>query len=450
MMSRTSHLKELQDELRPLFTRGIDEQDAYDQLKEDPRFGTLRLAKVSTIYKAFREQATKPKRRKSAKALHLERLQRSEQFSFFRSMVECDHKKNQCLSCGLYEKFLDGRFCVHSELISKTDNSGILSLFDAFSNKTSQIKLSLNPGESEFAYHFYPLTYNTGLLTENTDYADQYTFAKISVTLLEVDWTNKEIKKIHSVTIGDQQHRYKLSHIIVDGLDPGNFILRLANNDGSFILKFGCMVNDEISLKEKDIRGEGRYLLVFIDHWLFFGNKLCMLSVADFIFEGMISGYMMNLDRGRKTFSFEWYQFPEHVWFIDRPSAACVGFDRVFSAIQFKKTQHYGIVWSKFGAQQWVEMDFCVKERIIGIKFIADEGLLLVQTASKEDAKSTFYFDRFETTLYRIPLKKPEKLTDLAWFNLVRSKSRLPDVYSYEEAHKYLPYNSEIRAPFEE
>jgi hypothetical protein len=115
--------------------------------------------------------------------------------------------------------------------------------------------------------------------------------------------------------------------------------------------------------------------------------------------------------------------------------------------IRFNETQNYGIMWSKFEAQQWNELDFCVKEPITGIKFVG--SLLFVQTVDNY-VQSTRDIHNVQTTLYRIPLKKPEKLADLAWFNLVRSKSRFPNVDPYEEAHKYLPYTSEIRAPFEE
>jgi len=51
-MDRTGRLKELQAALRYLHSQKIDENTAYDQLKDNPRFeGWIRLPKVKTIYK---------------------------------------------------------------------------------------------------------------------------------------------------------------------------------------------------------------------------------------------------------------------------------------------------------------------------------------------------------------------------------------------------------------
>jgi len=108
-MSKASRFKELKDELRQLFEQHVSEQEAYDQLKEDPRFDTIRLAKVTTIYEQFRNEKASKKKNKAANQeeipMHIEpvipssikRLQRTEQLSFIRSIVECDHNQHQCL-----------------------------------------------------------------------------------------------------------------------------------------------------------------------------------------------------------------------------------------------------------------------------------------------------------------------------------------------------------------
>jgi len=462
-MSRTSHLKELQEELRLLFDQGISEQDAYNQLKDDPRFGTLRLAKITTIYNVFRsEQAKKPKRHKPAENLQLEilqlpekeqdplqveRLLRSEQFAYFRSMFECDHKKNnRCLRM-LHIKSLDGRFFVRFNQMPGSNSTASLSLLDTFSKKSSQIKLSLDPMEEYDAHTFHPLTYDIGLLAERTYYDDENTFSKISVSLLELDWTNKESRKLHTVTIEDQQQHFQFLSIIVDEMDPAKFILRLLRDDGLVTLNHGSVIDDEIFFNDGALVDHN----FFTERHSFAGNELHVLDGFSFMWMNTISAGVTDLEDGTESisFSFDLSQLSERFSRVENMYAVCFNSDRVFMATQFKDTQYYGIIWSKLEAQQWIEMDFCVKEPIKGIQLVADGSLLLVLTTSKE-TKLTRDVHRFQTTLYRIPLKKPEKLSGLAWFSLVRSKSRIPNVDPYDEARKYLPYTSEIQFPFEE
>jgi len=456
-MSRTSQLKELQDELRSRFDRGISEQDAHDQLKDDSRFGTLRLAKVSTIYKEFRsKQTTKPKHHKPAESIQLElpgeeqsplelkRFLRSEQLSYFRSILQCNHKDHECLRF-LHTQSPDGRFVVFSGLMSEEDNPGNFSLIDIFSNKTSQIKIQLDPIENDSSHEFYPLTYDMGLLIEGVNYAYQLTFGKISVNLLEFDWVNKKSQKLHTIKLEDPQRPYKSLSVIVDEMDSANFVLRLVNSDNSITLKHGNVVDKEILFK-KDIQVGGSVFWTSKCDFLV-DDKFYTLYMSNFVFRNSFSAHIIDLDRGTQASSFRLNQSPDHISLLLGKFSICIAPDRVFMVIRFNETQNYGIMWSKFEAQQWNELDFCVKEPITGIKFVG--SLLFVQTVDNY-VQSTRDIHNVQTTLYRIPLKKPEKLADLAWFNLVRSKSRFPNVDPYEEAHKYLPYTSEIRAPFEE
>jgi len=118
-------------------------------------------------------------------------------------------------------------------------------------------------------------------------------------------------------------------------------------------------------------------------------------------------------------------------------------------AVQIKKTQNYGIIWADCKTRKWELIDFCVKKPITSIQFMASGHLLWTQTTNKE-TKVLSNTHQMQKTSYRIPLKKPENLSDLAWFSLVRSKGKLKGVDPYEEAQKYLPFYSEIRCPFEE
>jgi len=332
--------------------------------------------------------------------------------------------------------------------MSEIDSQRNFSLIDTFSNKKSQIKIQLDPVEEQDVHTFYPLTYDFVLLIVRTDYDDENTFSKITMSLLELDWTSKKSKKLHTITIEDQQRRFQLISIIVDEMDPTKFLLRLLHADNFLTLKFGDVSNNEIFFNEG----------ILIDHNGFLwtrnsiaANKLYTLDMDDFVGRNTISTNITDLENGTQSlsFSFDLSQLPERFSRLNGAFTACFTPNRVFMAIQFKNTQNYGIVWSNSEAQEWSEMDFCTEEQILDIKFITDGGLLLVRTARKE-TELIRSVHHVQMTLYRIPLKKPEKLSNLAWFNLVRSKSQLPNVDPYEEAHKYLPYNSEIRAPFEE
>jgi len=66
-MVRTGNLGDLVDSLRTLYDHKFTEQAAYESLKEDPRFGTIRLAKIKTIYKQFTTQAEKKPRKAPVK-----------------------------------------------------------------------------------------------------------------------------------------------------------------------------------------------------------------------------------------------------------------------------------------------------------------------------------------------------------------------------------------------
>jgi len=62
-MARAGNLGELIESLRTLYDQRITEQQAYESLKDDPRFGTIRLAKIRTLYKQFKAQAKKKPRK---------------------------------------------------------------------------------------------------------------------------------------------------------------------------------------------------------------------------------------------------------------------------------------------------------------------------------------------------------------------------------------------------
>jgi len=290
---------------------------------------------------------------------------------------------------------------------------------------------------------FFPLTCDFGLLLEKVNSVDVLTFTKLSLSLLKLDWINKDVRKLHTLTFEDQERRFNIPNVFVDRIDPTKFLLQYRNMGGFLVLKCGIVVNGKICFKE-DILMEDRRIIIFS----LAGNKLYALSPFEVLLNNISSIRVVNLDQGAQTSQFDLDSLPEQLSRVEK-TTICFAFDRLFISIQFKNTQTYGIVWATYEAREWKELNFYTKEPITNIEFMHEENLLLVQTADG-GIELVYGVHRVKKTFYRIPLKKPEKLSNLAWFSLVRSKSRLPNVDPYEEARKYLPYSSKIRGPFEE
>jgi len=439
-MDRASRLKNLSEELRRLFEQNSTEQEAYDQLKDDDRFDAVQLAKVSEMYKQFRsEKEEKPFYPQLTEFLH-----RSGQLAYFQSILECDYKKPDCLKFWNGES-ADGRFFITFDWTQNIEDASNSSLEDVFNNKTCRIKLPITQVKD---YAVWPLTHNIGLLIEYFDYDDQDTFSKFSLSLLKLDWTEKEMRKIHTLPFEDQQHRFEKQMIAIDAVDPTRFLLQWCS-DGFATLKLGKVHNDEIVFGEdifsmdEDI-GTGSVSLAentlySFDSWKFDdSNESCI--------------YVTQLDQGAQTSEVTLNSLPEQFSTVsgeDDDIIGCFAMDRLFLAVRHKETKNYGIIWADCKTRKWELINFCTKEPITSIQFMIDRHVLCIQTTDKETELISLAH-QLQKTFYRIPLKKPEKLYDLAWFSLIRSKSKLECIDTYEEAQKYLPYYSEIRCPFEE
>jgi len=445
-MSRASRLKDLSDELRRLFEQNVTEQQAYDQVKDNDRFDAVRLAKVSTLYKQFRSEKEKKSTRKKTDDPQLtELLRRSEQLSYFRSTLECNHEKNWCLKFQ-NDWSSDGRFFATPDRTIEANNTSNFNLKDIFSNKKCEIEIFIDPTTE--GYTFWPLKHDIGLMIERTIYDDQHTFARISLSLIELGWTEKEIRKVHALTIEDQRRRFKLNMLTVDSMDPTRFLLRSWYDDDSIALKFGQVRNNEIFLEEdilpinQDI-GLGFTSLV--------GKTLYTARPWNFVEIDEASIYVTRLDQDAQTSQVMLNWIPEQfstVYGKDQ-IIGCIAMERLCLAVRHNKTKNYGIIWADCKTQQWELVDFCIKEPITEIQFMAEGHFLCIQAT---DNKTAFVSDvhQMQKAIYRIPFKTPEKLSDLAWFSLVRSKSKLKGVDPYKEAQKYLPFYSEIRCPFDE
>jgi len=431
----------LNEELQRLYDEDVNEQDAYDQVKDDSRFDGVRLSKVTAIYTQFRSHQEK----KQIDPYVTELLRQTIQLSCFQTIVECDHKKNGCLKFWMGDSS-DGRFFLthDDEPINESESNSDLK--DVFSNKSCRIKVpTVHKGKD---YDFWPLIQDFGLLIEQTDYDGQGNFSKYSLNLLELDWTGKKIQKIHTLEFEDQQRRFYYQTINVDVMDPIRFLLQNWHDDGSVTLKTG-RVNDDKILFEEDILLTDQD--IGIGFCSLFGNTLYSFDPWKFVRSNEACVYVTRLDQDAQTTLVDLSPLPEQFSIVGEKvtNIGCLAMDRLYLLVQNKQTKIYGIIWAKCETRNWELTSFFTKNPITRIEFMIDGHFLLVQTVDSE-IELISDVHQMRKTFYRIPLKKPEKLTHLAWFSLVRSKSKMRNVDPYEEASKYLPYTSEIRCPFDE
>lgn len=289
-MSRSSRIKDLGEELRRLFDQDISEEEAYNQVKDDDRFDVVRLPKVSAMFKQFRSN---PKRKMPVNSQLIQLLRRSEQLTYFQSIVECDHKLHDCLKFSNGGSS-DGRFFVIPDRMAINGTKSNSTLNDVFSNKAwydltwffncsifSRIKLPF--AETAQQSEFWPLTHDAGFLCEREDYDNQEAFAKSSLSLLEFDFFHKDFKKIHTLQFENQQHRFEYQQIIIDSMDPTHFLLHNWHDDFD-TLKIGRVYNDEILFGEEILSTDsniGDGFCSLIDNTLYSFNDLNLVESGE-------------------------------------------------------------------------------------------------------------------------------------------------------------------------
>jgi len=223
---------------------------------------------------------------------------------------------------------------------------------------------------------------------------------------------------------------------------------RLKYGNRTTALKIGRIHNNEILLGGDILPPNQSFCRGFCS---LVSNTLYTFNPRTFIRSNEARVYVTRLDQGAQTLQLIFDSIPEQFSTVAKKNevVGCFAMTRLYLAVQIKKTKHYGIIWANCETRTWELIDFFIKKPIMGIRFMTDEHFLWIQAVDKE-TELISGVHQVQKTFYRIPLKKPEKLSDLAWFSLVRSKSKLKGIDPYEEARKYLPLYSEIRCPFEE
>jgi len=230
-------------------------------------------------------------------------------------------------------------------------------------------------------------------------------------------------------------------------MNPLQFVLSRQRADLSSWLKRGRIVNDEIVFDE-EVRIEnhhGCYALYSLFRGKFFSYHMCGFNRP--------TGFPLcvtNLENNGQITQLRVSLLPEEFVAIQAQNGpiGCFAMDRMYIAVEFKDKRTFGIVWMSVEERKWHSMNFCTRKPITSIKFAVTEKILLVQTL-ENDTGITCDSHQIKKTVYRVPLKKPHLLTSIAWFTLVRSKSRTKKINPYTEATKFLPLNSYLQCPFE-
>jgi len=402
------------------------------------------LAKVITIYKSLQNERPVKQRKKPISRLPVELLKRTEKLAFYSSIFTCNHRNHWCL------KFEDGmsnegRFFFHPVF---KRNNGIpydSLLVDLFNGKRSKLHFPMTPTNDLRKLTLCFMTNDIALLIERTCFTVHGFHAKFFLSLLHLDWKNNSIRMIQTLTFEDQQNPFKFQKIIVDSTNPAHFILRQWRN-GILSLKFGKVENDEIIFGKQVASNAYRVCHGFCS---LVGDTLYSLNLLNSDTFETSQVYITTFSEHSHASRFVLPSLPEGYSVVAGRKCAvgCIAMERLFLATKFHKTGIFEIFWIDFKVRKWTSMNFCTINPIMDVNFTVDEGILLVQTM---DGESDVTFDQHNVkkTFYRIPLKTPDKLANLAWFSVVRSK-RLPDDEDpYKEANRYLPFNSEIR-PYE-
>jgi len=441
-MDRTGRLKELQDALRYLYGQKIDEQAAYDQLRGDPRFeGWIRLPKVQIIYKQLRSERTKSAKTSSSKPLIEEppisvvsQIKKCI-FPFYKATLQCNHELHPCLknSRGVS---VDARFIFYYYRSKTSHNSCKFLLHDLQSNKERYIKIQKTPNAQFICFRSFNSDFGLSFESDG-DF--------MIVNLIELDWTVEKMRAIHTIHFSLRTP----SSLFCDPSDSTRFVHISTVEPVGALAKFYEVGNNGIVLEHSNL----------IETW--------PGSSSNSFFDGKFYGFEYRNEFGKlpfpsihvnslepnaqtSVFALKWPSDSFQVVFSNDSIVYSWIRDRFYTVIKFDEDETFGVAWISCEMPEWISLDFHTVEPIVRIQFIVEHGILLVQTADEETELDSSNVHQLKRTFYRIPFKKPELLTNLAWSAFVHSKSKIIGIDPYEEARKYLPFTSEIQCQFDE
>jgi len=436
-------LSELTNEVRKLcFLQNANVQAAFMSLKDEKRFeGWVTLPKVQKIYKQLKERR---KTQPISPSLHDKELilspdvfkppKKDKPMSFPFHKTDLHHEIGSNLKSprGFSKDGLSVLYNIHL----KDDSCGYeFRLYDTLNNKDRCITAQKRSGATFDSFYF--LNEKLGLLFEKTD------TATYSSTLMKLNLASKKMEIIGT----DDLLSKRSSGVLIDPMHPEKVVFSRDIGDMIMRLQF-CEVNDVRIYPKKHF---------FVRSWpedgvnaLFDGKLYCFdcRSLSGGI--GFPSIHVIELKQESESskFALKWPLKKFRILDSMDNLICCWARDRFYAVVRLEKGGKFGIAWTSCATLKWTRLKFFSVERIVNLQFVTEENILFVQTVSLKYSKGMIH--QVQHTSHRIPIKKPDSLSSIAWSSLVQLKRKIPDVDPYEEARKYLPYTSDIRYPFDE
>jgi len=239
--------------------------------------------------------------------------------------------------------------------------------------------------------------------------------------LLKVDFYELKCSILHDIPLN-----FYCLQIVVDSLGSSHFVLR---EFGSTTIRKGRVTDDKIHIDAQEI-GIGADL----DGLNLMGNQLFALRRShEDETHWHYTQYELSLDSARKVTESplieclaDLYRGSKYVWSDNKMYVVC-RFDWNFSVAVFDAE-----------LRTWAKNKFVGKGLVLALSIDEDKILTVSAIGNPGTTK----------TVYRLPMRKPDKLRYLAW-NTIRRGSFFFDSKIYGKLAPNLPYNSEFRSYFE-
>jgi len=396
-MDRTGRLKELQAALRYLHSQKIDENTAYDQLKDNPRFeGWIRLPKVKTIYKQLSSERTKSAKTRSSKPLikepsanFISQIKKCA-VPFFKTTLQCNHELHPCLNSSRGFS-ADARFILHRVQLQPSDDFYKLLVHDVFSNKERYVKLQKTL-DAELV----------GFIFLNADFGFSFKFNGefFDVSLIELDWSNENMQVVQMIRLPFEVP----SSFMCNPADSTRFIYTTRMDPAGAFANVYKFENNEVVLEHSN----------FLESW----PSFCSSS----FFEGKLYGFEHRNELGElpspsihvnnfepnastSVFALEWPSNNFQIFFLSDAMIYTWIRDRFYAVVKFDEDDTFGIAWVSCETTDWALLDFRTVEPIFSLRFIVEPSILFVQTADGETELDDSSIHQIKSTVYRIPLK---------------------------------------------
>jgi len=350
----------------------------------------------------------------------------SDNYSLKREVYDC-RQKLVCKITGQYLK-LSNAICHHVDLELGTEvilndrtlfvdvyYEDVLILIDTFTGKSKKLREGSQQQERLFIE-------TAALIDSHRLLVGAYGSHGYHLYLLKLEFDTL------TYSILDKFAR-DFSKIILDSKNNNKFALYGRGDNRNWIIYTGHLNGNKIHVEEQRIEVDA-----FLFHLKLTGDRLFAFRSGLYFCEydlganqaREVNGWINNCH----TFSYNIpHSYSAYVWSGKRLYATCgISNEKPFSIVVFDAETH-----------EWAETNFSGLGQIVQLRIEEDELLIASSTEWGLDEKR-------DKTVYRLPMKKPDKLQYIAW-GTIRRGSLFAGSDLYQKFSDCLPLNSEFR-PF--